>query len=239
MTEVAEGNIERWADLAAALDPLLSQMASQQRIGRLRGQEDVVRDVVVRALEKLYANDQSIVRELSSDKPRSLEAWIRVMVRRTAIDYMRVQPEFDRGGADRDPDWISLVTIVTGGGEAAADSIEQKRNHVLRDLDQAITSAVQAEADAGDDGLTRLAQKWGIPRLLVARLVKHADRFRAVIDLFFQGFGYVEIAAKLALSPREVELSVQYVKEFLAALYAAGSVRGAHLASPGAGKNNL
>ena len=218
MQEVARGELDRWPELAAALDPLIEPMVRGQAIGRLRTQPDAVRDIVVRVLEKLYAKEQSIVRELATDRPRSLEAWMRVMVKRTAIDYMRAQPEFDRGGPDREPDWVSLVTLATGAGEGPVSSVAAKRGEVLAELIAAIDAAERAGA-AGEGEVARLAMQWGVSQRTVTRLIKRAGRFRSVIERLFQGFSYREIAEQLALSPREVELTVEHVRELLQARF--------------------
>jgi DNA-directed RNA polymerase specialized sigma24 family protein len=40
-----------------------------------------------------------------------LQAWLRVIVRRSAIDYMRESPEFERATPTRPHHWISLATL--------------------------------------------------------------------------------------------------------------------------------
>src|SRR5262249_59457461 len=88
LAAVAESGDTAWPALAAALDPELAQMARRQPIGRLRDREDTPREVVTRALARLHAREFTAVKKLCAmDPPPELRAWLRVLVRRSAIDY--------------------------------------------------------------------------------------------------------------------------------------------------------
>src|SRR5256885_9600661 len=109
---VARDGDEAWPALAAELDPVVAAMAKHQRIGRLREREDTPREIVTRVLARLHKRDFDAIRRLCALTPRpELRGWLRVIVKRSAIDYMRESPEYERGNAGRDDRWISLATL--------------------------------------------------------------------------------------------------------------------------------
>ncbi len=71
----------------------------------------------------------------------------------------------------------------------------------------------------GDNAFGQLAAMSQVPRLFIRRLVRKGALFGPVLNLLFQGKSSAEIAPDLSVTRREVELSVQYVEEFLAARY--------------------
>ncbi|HEU0029850.1 MAG TPA: hypothetical protein VFQ53_04400 [Kofleriaceae bacterium] len=202
-----------WPALAAALPPVLLPMTARQPIGRLRDHDDTPHEILTRVLERLRAREFAAIAKLcAADPPPPLQAWLRVLVRRSAIDYLRESPEYQR----RTAAWVSLATL-TSAAPGAIDSLADKRNALLAFVRAAVDRAEAEYRTAGDDAFGALAATWSIPRIHVRRLVQRGAHYLAVIDAVLAGHSYPEIAAQLQLSRREVELTVQYLEEFLAA----------------------
>jgi DNA-directed RNA polymerase specialized sigma24 family protein len=216
---VVESGDKAWPALAAALDPELSQMARRQPIGRLRDREDTPREVVTRALARLHAREFAAVKKLCAmDPPPELRAWLRVLVRRSAIDYMRESPEFERATPNRPNRWISLATLSSGAAAPGPDSLVEKRTQVLRFVREMVDRAEAEFAAHGlDEAIARLAIEWKVERVQVRRLVKHPQRYLAVLVAVLEGRTYPEIGDAMGISRREVELTVRYLEEILGA----------------------
>lgn len=214
---VATSGETAWPALAAALHPVLLPMAVRQPIGRLRGTEDSPREIVTRVLERLHARDLAAVRKLCAIDPApQLQAWLRVLVRRSAIDYMRDSPEYERATAARDHRWISLATLTSLAPAQGPDSLVEKRTTLRAFLAAAAQRAGTEVRDHGDDALGRLASEWDIPRIHVRRLVQRGAQYLQVLDAVLAGHSYPEAAELLGVSRREIELTVHYLEEFLA-----------------------
>jgi DNA-directed RNA polymerase specialized sigma24 family protein len=221
---VAAGGNDAWAALLVELEPELSQLARRQPIGRLRDREDTPREVVTRVLARLYAKDFAAIKKLCELDPRpELRAWLRVVVRRSAIDYMRESPEFERGNAHRDHRWVSLATLQSGEAAPDPDSLAKKRDEVLAFVRAAIDRGRAEHAAHGDDAFGRLSLEWKVARIHVRRLITRADEYMAVLSSVLAGFSYVETAEKVGTTRREVELTVRYIEEFLHARGFAGT----------------
>ncbi len=219
---VAErGDEAAWQALLAKLDPELAHMARRQPIGRLRDREDTPREIVMRTIARLHAKDYAAIKKLVSLEPKpELQAWLRVLVKRSAIDYMRESPEYERATATRDHRWISLASLSSSQGPAAAqpDSLAEKREQVTAFVRAAAERAAAEKQQHGDDdAIARLALEWKIGRVQVRRLVARGEQYVTVLNLVLSGFSYPEVAEQLGLSRREVELTVRYLEELLAA----------------------
>ena len=216
---VAKDGTAGWQPLLVELEPELVVMARNQPIGRLRDREDSPREIVTRVVARLHARDYTAVKKLCAiDPPPELRAWLRVLVRRSAIDYMREHPEFDRGNAERAPRWISLASL--GSGEAVAldpSSLAQKRAQVIAFIRDAVDEATKAFAAEGEDALFRLALEWKVTRIHVRRVTTRGEQYVTVLTHVLEGSSYPETAAKLGITRREVELTVRYIEEFLRA----------------------
>jgi hypothetical protein len=207
-----------WQPLAAALFPALLKLAGHQPIGRMRNDKDAAHEISTRVLERLHRREFAAIHKLCAAEPTpKLDAWLRVLVRNAAIDAVRDAPEFERATERRDARWISLDTLVSTPG-ALPDSLVEKRRTVLAFIAAAVArvEAVSREK-SGDDVLAALATEWGIGRIHVRRLVQRGARYLAVIDAVLAGNSYPEVAEQQAITRREVELTVQYVEELLAA----------------------
>lgn len=207
-----------WPALLVELEPELLGLARRQPIGRLRGREDSPREIVTRVFGRLHANDHAAIRQLCAlDPPPNLEAWLRVIVRRSAIDYMRENPEFERATDTRPHRWISLATLSSGAAQPAPDSLAEKRKLVLSTVHDMVARAATEVAERGDDAFTHLALEWKISRIHVRRLATKGEQFIAVLVAVLEGRTQTEIAKTLGLTRREVELTVRYLEELLQA----------------------
>ncbi|HEY1557451.1 MAG TPA: hypothetical protein VGF94_21600 [Kofleriaceae bacterium] len=215
---VASRGATAWPPLAAALHPVLIEMAKNQPIGRLRDREDSPRDIVTSVLARLHRREFEAIHKLCAVTPRpELRAWLRVFVKRSAIDYMRGNPEYERGSSGRDDRWISLATLSSRAA-AQPDTLAEKRTLVLAFVREAVVRANEEAREYGrDDAIARLSLAWKIDRTHVRRLVTRTDRYLLVLTSALEGLAYPEIARRLDLTPREVELTVRYLEDFLEA----------------------
>ena len=213
----ATGSDADWKALLVELEPELTPMARNQPIGRLRDREDSPREIVTRVVARLFNKAYAAIKKLCAmEPPPELRAWLRVLVRRSAIAYMREHPEFERGNAERSPRWISLAS--PGSGEAVANapsSLAEKRAQVIAFIRAAVDEAAAAFKAEGDEALFRLALEWKVTRIHVRRIVKSGDQYVQVLTHVLEGLSYPETAAKLGISRREVELTVRYIEELL------------------------
>jgi DNA-directed RNA polymerase specialized sigma24 family protein len=215
---VASEGAGAWPALAAALDEVIVAMARQQPLGRLRAHDDTPREIVARVLSRLHRNNFEAIRKIAGLTPRpDVKAFLFVLVRRSAIDYLRASPEFARGNAERAHAWISLATLASNA-LAAPDTLGEKRAEVLAFMTKAVAQTSEHVRDFGaDEAIATLAALWKIDRTHVRRLIQRAERYGRVLTAVFEGHTYPEIAERLGLSPREVELTVRYIEDFLAA----------------------
>lgn len=209
-----------WPALLVRLEPEVVALARRQPIGRLRDSDDSPREIASRVFARLFARDHAAIRKLCAAEPAPvLRAWLRVIVRRSAIDYMRESPEFERATTRRPDRWISLASLVSGVPAPAPDSIVEQRRLVLATVREMASAAAAARA-AGDDALARLALTWKISRTHVRRLAARGDQLLAVLAAVLEGQPQTEIAAHLGITRREVELTVRYLEELLRARFA-------------------
>lgn len=213
LESVADGREAAWADLLVELEPELEAIARRAPIGRLRGDDDARRDIVTSVIAKLHADDHRVIKKLVALPVRPpLQAWVRLLVRRTAIDVMRGRPEFVRGGEQRAPGWLSLATLVTQHGAPVVDSLVAKRREVERFIQGATREARAAFEQFGDDAASKLAATWGVAVVHARRLVKRRDDYEQVLSLMFEGHTLAEIAERLGRTRREIELVVDYIE---------------------------
>ncbi len=218
---VASGDPTAWPALLTRLEPELLGFARRQPIGRLRDRDDTPREIVTRVFRRLHARDHAAIQKLCAlDPPPELRAWLRVVVRRSAIDYMREAPEFERATANRPDRWISLATLTSDAPAPGPSSLPDKRKLVLDTVREMVARAAAEFRARGDDAFTHLALEWKIPRIHVRRLVTRGEQFLAVLIAVLEGRSHIEIGASLGLTRREVELTVRYVEELLQARFA-------------------
>jgi DNA-directed RNA polymerase specialized sigma24 family protein len=215
---VASGDTA-WPPLVAELEPHLLMMARNQPIGRLKDREDTPREIVTRVLVRLHKRDYEAIRRLCSLQPRpELRAWLRVIVKRSAIDYMRESPEYERGNAKRDDRWISLATLSSRAIAPAEDSMKAKREQVLAFVRDAVERVAAAVKEHGvDDGIAQIALLWKIDRTHVRRLQARGEQYLKVLALVLGGHSYPETATQLGITRREAELTIRYIEDLLEA----------------------
>jgi DNA-directed RNA polymerase specialized sigma24 family protein len=219
--EVATRGAEAWPDLMTALEPELTDMARYQPIGRLRGLEDTPHEITTRVFARLHARDLAAIRKLiAMDPPPELRAWLRVIVRRSAIDYMREHPDYERETASRPNTWVSLATLTSTVPAADLDSLAGKRSEVLASLRDMVARTRAARGD--DDAHGVLALEWRIARIHVRRLAARGEQLVAVFVGLLEGRSQSEIAETLGVTRREVELGVRYIEALLRARFGTG-----------------
>lgn len=215
MQDVSNGEELGWSSLLVMLEPEIEKLARYQRIGRLRTNEDALRDIVTKVIARLHAGEHKAVKKLFAlDEPPNVKAWIRVLVRSAAIDVMRAQPEFIRKNKNNDAGWIDLDTLVTVDGIKTPDSLIAKQREVEQFMSQASSDARNAITLHGDKAAAVLAEDWKVPLLQARRVIKKIDIFEPILKKVLAGHNYVEIGKSLELSRREVELVVGYIEEF-------------------------
>ncbi len=215
---VAEQGDLAWGSLQVLLHPELIRLSRFQPIGRLRKDVDAPHEIATRVLARLHANDYRAVKKLfAADKPPEVGAWIRVLVRSAAIDFMREHTDYVRRSTTREAGWISLHSLVSSDGAALDNSLVEKQREVERFLTQALEVTRKALDEHGDDAVSVLAIAWKIEPLHARRLVKKGAQYLPVLRLVLAGSSYPEVAAALEVTRREVELIVSYVEEFLVA----------------------
>lgn len=213
---VSREGAQAWPALAAALDTIVTRLARNQPIGRLRKDVDAVREVVAGVLARLHAHEfRAIHRYVESTPPPPIEAWLRLIVRTTAIDVLRRHGDYVRAGVDRAAGWVSLVSYVSGERGGEPSSLEAKRREVEGFLATALEHAREVHARSGADGLQQLAIAWEVEPLHVRRLVTKGERYLPVLRLVLAGHSYPEVAAQLGVTRREVELVVEYIEGLL------------------------
>jgi DNA-directed RNA polymerase specialized sigma24 family protein len=205
-----------WPALLAALEPELLAMARRQPIGRLREREDSPREIVTRVFERLHGKDHAAIHRLVAlDPPPELRAWLRVLVRRSAIDYMRESPEFERATETRPHRWISLASLSSLQPAPDPQSLAGKRDLVLGMVRDMVERARGDFAARGEDAYTQLALEWKISRIHVRRLATKGEQLIAVLVGVLEGRTHGEIAQQLAITRREVQLAVSYIEELM------------------------
>lgn len=226
---VAAGVPDSWTALLADLEPEVVRIAQRQAIGRLRDKDDTPREIATRVFARLHARDHAAIKKLCAfDPPPELRAWLRVIVKRSAIDYMRESPEYERATAARPDRWISLATLTSRAPAPDPVSLVEKRELVVKTVQEMVARATAEHATRGDDAFTQLALAWGIPRIHVRRLATKGTQLIAVLQAVIEGYQQAEIGERLSLTRREVELTVRNLEELLQARFrdADGDARG-------------
>jgi len=205
-----------WPALMAALEPELVTLAKRAPIGRLHERDDSRHDIVANVFARLHARDRTAIKKLvEMDPPPALRAWLSVVVRRAAIDYMRAAPEYERAS----PAWVSLATL-TSRVPGAPNSLVEKRELVASTVREMVERATAELAAKGEAAYTQLALEWNIPRLHVRRLATRGSELIAVLAGILEGYTQTELGERLQLSRREVELGVRALEELLRARFA-------------------
>lgn len=216
LVAIVDGEAGAWEALQAVVHGELVRLARLQPIGRLRGDVDAAHEIALRVLDRMHARELAAIRRWAASEVRApVRAWIRVLVRTTAIDYMRQHADYVRGSTQRAPGWVSLATWASRPGAQEPPSLLEKRRDLERFIARVLEDATRAQASS-DDPVSTLALAWKVAPIHARRVLKHGARYAPVLELVLAGYSYPEIAAKLACSRREVELVVEYIEELVA-----------------------
>jgi DNA-directed RNA polymerase specialized sigma24 family protein len=106
VVDASAGNEAAWWLLWEEVEPKLERLLSNPRVtGRLSTDVDDVRNILVAVMEKLRDDNSRRLKsyvETRDGSPGGFEAWVVVVTKRTAIDYMRAHHDYlDQR---RDPD---------------------------------------------------------------------------------------------------------------------------------------
>lgn len=95
---VIAGDQAAWRRLWLALEPLIRSIAGNRRFtGRLHERDDERDNIVVAVMARLRADDFRHLRAfLARFRKGSFEKWVVTFAARTAIDYVRAHPEYER-----------------------------------------------------------------------------------------------------------------------------------------------
>ncbi|MBL0216823.1 MAG: sigma-70 family RNA polymerase sigma factor [Myxococcales bacterium] len=191
-----------WQHLWAAIEPPLSRIIAQPRfLGRLGGQEDDRRNIVVAVMARLKADRFARLRlylDAKTANPRlRFLGWLRVVAKRVGIDYLRSHPDYVRRhdtGASRPGRWVDAEELppasqifggrppVTDLGTArellayAAGVIPPEQHRALE---------LWAQSESFDD----IARALGLPSATAAERV-----VRAVIERLRRRFRLAEVS---------------------------------------------
>lgn len=205
---------EAWPALMLGLEPKLRALVRYERIGRLREREDDLRNIVVDVFEKLSRERFRVLTGYFAYPRRpGFRGWVRAVLRTTAIDYLRRHAEYSRD-PEAESRWVKLATLTSGIEGDTAGSLNARRRQVLCDLAEAAVAAREAVA-GDDDAIGELARTWKVAPLHVRRLVAKGQLYHPAFELALAGHTQAEIASRLGVTRREIELVIQYAEEFL------------------------
>lgn len=102
VADAASGNEAAWWLLWESVEPRLERLLRNPKVtGRLSEDEDDVRNIMVAVIEKLRDDDCRRLRsyidkreDKRDEKSGGFEAWLSVVAKRAAIDYMRSHQDF-------------------------------------------------------------------------------------------------------------------------------------------------
>src|SRR5262245_40196138 len=137
---VIEGDAGAWKELWRTVEPRLFAMLRRPRfIGRLSQSEDDCRNICVEVLGALQADDHARLKRYAEARAQNpalpFFAWLVVVAKRMAIDYMRRQDGYHdlRGKGDgAKGEWATSATLpadsqLDGGRPAYTDGAEARR----------------------------------------------------------------------------------------------------------------
>jgi RNA polymerase sigma factor (sigma-70 family) len=174
---IIDGAADAWPPLVAIVHPLVLAICRRRRLGGGESTEDMHRDVALRAIDRIQANDFAALRRYVATREiyahASFSRWLAVVVGHTFVDYLRAQPEYQRV---RQASARELVKIV------------------VEPLDESTT----ASADRS------LLQKVELRRIVAAMCDRSfpADQ-RWALRLWLDGNSAAEIAEEMALEGPE------------------------------------
>ena len=98
VSDAASGNEAAWWLLWEEVEPKLERILRNPRVtGRLCGNIDDIRNILVAVMDKLLADDRRRLRsyvEKKSNQKGGFPAWLAVVTKRVAIDYIRSHDDY-------------------------------------------------------------------------------------------------------------------------------------------------
>ncbi len=191
-----------WQHLWAAIEPPLSRIIAQPRfLGRLGGQEDDRRNIVVAVMARLKADRFARLRlylDAKATNPRlRFLGWLRVVAKRVGIDYLRSHPDYVRrhdAGASRPGRWVDTEELPPAsqifGGRPPVTDLGTARELLayaagVIPAEQQRALELWAQSESFDD----IALALGLPSATAAERV-----VRAVIERLRRRFRLAEVA---------------------------------------------
>ena len=135
------GDDRAWTALAGRVHAVVLATCASLRVREgltFLADDELAREVAVRVLDRLRENDFAALRSFAAVSERyptadeqHFERWLRVVVKRLRIDYLRSLPEYQRvrSGDGRELRVITLAELTddTGADQARADRAEVRR----------------------------------------------------------------------------------------------------------------
>jgi DNA-directed RNA polymerase specialized sigma24 family protein len=195
VARACDGDEEAWQAAWQWMDPRLSALVAQPRfLARLSRQEDDRRGVVLAVMEKLRESDHrrlKLFRQArSADQGLSFMAWLSVVTKRVAIDYLRAHPEYlGQRGAEAPGAWVSVQALpsewrmpgkrppVTAAG-TAREMLAFARRELPVPQQRALELWVEGEGPSEIARALGLAEPAAAERILRAALERLRRKFR-------------------------------------------------------------
>jgi DNA-directed RNA polymerase specialized sigma24 family protein len=118
VADAASGNDAAWWLLWEQVEPKLERILSNPRVtGRLSGNIDDVRNILVSVMEKLLDQDRRRLKsylEKKSNKSGGFPAWLAVVTKRVAIDYMRSHDDYVDRRRSRGEESAAGMWVIPG-----------------------------------------------------------------------------------------------------------------------------
>jgi len=193
LTRACEGDDEAWQAVWTWIDPRLSALVSQPRfLARISQHEDDRRGVILSVMERL--REDGFRRLKLFQKARALDgrlpfmAWLAVVTKRVAIDYLRAHPDYvdlrRRPGSEAPGAWVDVQALpsewrvpgvrppVTARG-TAAELLAFARRELPAQQQRALELWTQGESSS------EIARAMGLSTSEAERLVRAAvERLR-------------------------------------------------------------
>jgi len=141
---VIAGDAQAWADLWNRIEVILKRTLRNPRIvGRMSRSPDDQRNIFVELMSRLRDDDYRRLRlylQMKTERPGlAFSAWIRVVARRVAVDYMRGHGDYIDKRRNRNPEsaagaWVALTNLPSDSRGAGIRPAYTNRGAAMRML---------------------------------------------------------------------------------------------------------